>query len=165
MSSGKADMHAITISNGKSPDRAKTKSVYSHGHQSLGASAQVNHAGSHQGSFGLIGQTRSPYLGLAGAVNGTAGGVGPIGKQRLEKTTDGSSRKRDSSSSMLANAIYKNGSVNATVGGMPGHAAKKLASQSNASSQNNVHKRAKSQSKSAIKLQTFFTFFNLLSSL
>ena len=80
MSSGKADINAITISNGKSPDRAKTKSVYSHGHQSLGATAQVNHAGSHQGSFGLIGQTRSPYLGLAGAVNSTAGGAGPIGK-------------------------------------------------------------------------------------
>ena len=56
MSSGKADVNAITISNGKSPDRTKTKSVYSHGgHQSLVASAQVNHAGSHQGSFGLIG--------------------------------------------------------------------------------------------------------------
>jgi hypothetical protein len=44
MSTGKADANAITISNGKSPDRSKNMSVYSQG-QSL--PIQFSNVGSH----------------------------------------------------------------------------------------------------------------------
>ena len=83
MSSGKAEAQAITISNGKSPDRSKNMSVYSQG-PSL--ANQVSQIGSHAGSSGMIGSTRSPYLGVAPA-NG-AGAQTSI-KKRIERADSG----------------------------------------------------------------------------
>ena len=72
MSTGKPDVNAITISNGKSPpDRSKNMSVYSQG-QSL--AAQINQGNSHQGSSGVIGSNRSPYLGVQGNLGHQGGG-------------------------------------------------------------------------------------------
>lgn len=61
LSSGKPDLNAITISNGKSPDRNKNMNVYSQNN------TQQSATGSHQGSSQVINQqTRSPYLGAPG---------------------------------------------------------------------------------------------------
>lgn len=84
MSSGKPDINAITISNGKSPDRSKNmnNSVYSHSQSLSGTGVpsgsghyigshhghlQPSNPNSHQGSSGVINNantTRSPYLGM-----------------------------------------------------------------------------------------------------
>ena len=134
MSTGKPDINAITISNGKSPDRSKNMSVYSQG-QSLAAQINIQ-GGSHQGSSGVIGSTRSPYLGVTGNIN-QAGAPQSI-KKRLEKV-EGGHRKKDS---MLANATYKNAMINPN-GNLTNQQVKNLTNQAN----QNTHNRTKSQSK------------------
>ena len=103
MSTGKADANAITISNGKSPDRSKNMSVYSQG-QSL--PIQFSNVGSHQASMQGIANTRSPYLGMP--VNNSHQGAPANMKKRGDKA-DGGHRKKES---MLANATYKNAILN-----------------------------------------------------
>ena len=87
MSSGKPDHNAITITNGKSPDRSKNMSVISQGqHSSLNnpiTQQMNNHPGSHNGSSGVIGTTRSPYLGMPSSM--TQGGAPSGVKKRGDK--------------------------------------------------------------------------------
>lgn len=83
-----------------------------------------NQGGSHQGSSGVIGSTRSPYLGVSANVN-QASGTGPQTiKKRLEKV-DGGHRKKES---MLASATYKNAILNPNNNSLTNQKVKNLAS-------------------------------------